>query len=103
MQIRVAGAQIPITRDVAQNVQAIGRAIAYAAHEKADVLLTPEGSLSGYTPAFDRAAVEEGLRVVTRGARQAGIGLALGTCAVEADGACYNQLRFYLPDGTYLG
>ena len=103
MQIRIAGAQIPITRDVAQNVQAIGRAIAYAAHEKADVLLTPEGSLSGYTPAFDRAAVEEGLQVVTRSAREAGVGLALGACAVEAGGACYNQLRFYLPDGTYLG
>jgi predicted amidohydrolase len=41
--------------------------------------------------------------VVTRWAREAGVGLALGTCAVEADGACYNQLRFYLPDGTYLG
>jgi predicted amidohydrolase len=103
VQIRVAGAQIPVTRDVAHNVEAIGRAIAYAAQERADVLLTPEGSLSGYTPSFDRAAVEEGLRLVTGRAREAGVGLALGTCAVEADGACYNQLRFCLPDGSYLG
>ena len=73
MQIRVAGAQIPVTRDVERNVRAIGRAIAYAAVEKADVLLTPEGSLSGYTPAFDRQAVEEGLRRVTGWAREAGV------------------------------
>ncbi len=103
MNIRVAGAQIAVTRDVARNVEAIRRAIAYAASEGADVLLTPEGSLSGYTPAFDRQSVAEALGLVTRWAREAGVGLALGTCYVEADGACYNQIRFYLPDGTYLG
>ena len=43
------------------------------------------------------------LQTVTGWAREAGVGLALGTCMVEADGVCYNQLRFYLPDGTYLG
>jgi predicted amidohydrolase len=36
-------------------------------------------------------------------AREAGIGPALGTCTVEADRGCHSQLRFYLPDGTYLG
>jgi predicted amidohydrolase len=103
VEIRVAGAQIPITRDVERNVGAIGRAIAYAAEEKADILLTPEGGLSGYTPAFDRQAAQEGLGLVTSWAREAGIGLALGTCWVEPDGVCYNQLRFYVPNGAYLG
>jgi predicted amidohydrolase len=102
-QIRVADAQIPVAQDVQRNVRAIRRAIAFAAGAEADVLLTPEGSLSGYTAAFDRQAVQEGLQQVTGWAREAGIGLALGTCAVEPDGVCYNQLRFYLPDGTYLG
>jgi predicted amidohydrolase len=65
--------------------------------------LTPEGSLSGYTPDFDAQAVREALLEVTDQAKRAGVGLALGTCYVEPDGVCYNQLRFYLPDGTYLG
>ena len=103
MNIRVAGAQIPVSSDVESNVLAINRAIAFAADEHADMLLTPEGSLSGYTPSFDTQAVGEALQVITVRAREAGIGLALGTCYVEPDGACYNQIRFYLPDGTYLG
>jgi predicted amidohydrolase len=103
LKIQVAGAQIAVTRDVARNLQAIRRAIAFAKHERADILLTPEGSLSGYTPSFDRQAVEEALGTVIRWAREAGVGLALGTCMVEADGVCYNQLRFYLPNGAYLG
>ena len=103
MKLRIAGAQIPVTRDVAHNVQALRRAIDFAGRQGADILLTPEGSLSGYTPAFDRQAVEEALETVTGWAREAGVGLALGTCMVEADGVCYNQLRFYLPGGAYLG
>jgi len=102
-EIRVAGAQIAVTLDVAQNISTLCRAVEYAAAERADILLTPEGSLSGYTPAFDRAAVELGLQQVTACARESGVGLALGTCFVEADGVCYNQIRFYRPDGTYLG
>jgi predicted amidohydrolase len=103
VKIRVAGAQIPVTREVESNVQAIRRAISYAAREGADILLTPEGSLSGYTPTFDLQAVREALETVTGWAREAGVGLALGTCMLEAGGVCYNQLRFYLRDGAYLG
>jgi len=46
--LRVAGAQLPVRNDVQKNLEAINRAIEFAAREKADVLLTPEGSLSGY-------------------------------------------------------
>jgi predicted amidohydrolase len=31
------------------------------------------------------------------------LGLALGTCFVENDDRCYNQIRFYDKGGTYLG
>jgi predicted amidohydrolase len=103
MEVRVAGAQIPVARDVSANLDALQRAIVFAEREHADVLLTPEGSLSGYTPHFDPGAVEQGLETVTAWARQAGIGLALGTCFLEPDGVCYNQLRFYDKGGTYLG
>jgi predicted amidohydrolase len=103
MTIRVAGAQLPVTDDVQDNVLAIGRALEFAAKERAQILITPEGSLSGYTSHFDAREVTDGLRRVTAQASTAGVGLALGTCFVESDGACYNQIRFYAPDGTYLG
>ena len=104
MKLRVAGAQIPVSEDVAANESAIGRGIDFAASEKADVLLTPEGSLSGYTHEFDAAEVTDALERVTAKAREAKVGLALGTCFVEPDDAkCYNEVRFYAPDGTYLG
>ncbi len=54
-RIRVAGAQLAVSRDIGRNVDSITRALDFAAAEGADILLTPEGSLSGYTPHFDRA------------------------------------------------
>jgi len=104
MEIHVSGAQVPVTLDIGSNVKAIERAIDYAVSESADILLTPEGSLSGYTHKFDPQAAEEALNYVTRKAREANLGLALGTCFVEPeDQKCYNQIRFYKPDGEYLG
>ncbi|MDA0839425.1 MAG: carbon-nitrogen hydrolase family protein [Planctomycetota bacterium] len=102
--MRVAGAQIPVLTEIKANVAAIERAIDYAAGEHADVLLTPEGSLSGYTPEFDSDAVNQALERITKKAREANLGLALGTCFVELeDGLCYNQIRFYDKHGEYLG
>ncbi|MDA1192922.1 MAG: carbon-nitrogen hydrolase family protein [Candidatus Poribacteria bacterium] len=104
MKIRVAGAQLPITEDIGSNLAAIRRAIDYAASENADILLTPEGSLSGYTYKFDKTKASAALTEVRELAKVAGIGLALGTCFVEPeDEKCYNQIRFYQPDGDYLG
>ena len=104
MKMRVALAQIPVTNDIAANAAAIARGIAFAAEEKADILLTPEGSLSGYTHEFDVAEAGRALESVCQLAREGRVGLALGTCFVEpADGLCYNELRFYTPGGDYLG
>jgi predicted amidohydrolase len=104
MKIRVAGAQSPVTKDIASNLAAIHRAIDYAIGEDADILLTPEGSLSGYTHQFDQAATEAALHDVRQRAKAAKLGLALGTCFLEpAAEKCYNQIRFYRPDGEYLG
>jgi len=103
-QIRVAGAQIPVTDNIDTNMIVIERAIEFARKNDADILLTPEGSLSGYTHKFNTVAVEAALQWITGKAQQAGVGLALGTCFVEPDdNKCYNQLRFYEPDGDYLG
>ncbi len=104
MQLRVAAAQMRVTADVEANRDTILRAIDFAAGENADILLTPEGSLSGYTPRFDQHKVAEALAAVTGAAKARGVGLALGTCFVEPDdGLCYNELRFYERDGAYLG
>ncbi|MGC9347084.1 MAG: carbon-nitrogen hydrolase family protein [Anaerolineae bacterium] len=103
MRLRVVGAQIPVTEDIGRNAEAIRRALRYAGERGADFLLTPEGALSGYRPDFDLGEVREALDTVTAEAREAGVGLALGTCFVEDDGECYNELRFYRSDGVFLG
>jgi predicted amidohydrolase len=104
MKIRITGAQLPVTNDIQANLAATLRAVDVARAEGADILLTPEGSLSGYTPRFDTDAARQALEAVADAARSAGVGLALGTCLVEPDdGLCYDELRFYAPDGAYLG
>ena len=102
--LRVAIAQIAVTQDIDQNTKTIERAIEKAMAQQADILLTPEGSLSGYTPRFDQQQVEARLNRIVKKASSAGLALALGTCFVEPDdGKCYNQLRFYDGQGNFLG
>jgi predicted amidohydrolase len=103
MNLRVFGAQIPVSLDIRQNVLTLCRAVEQAARVQADILLTPEGSLSGYTHEFDADLLLAGLKEVTALARQRQVGLALGTCFKENDGLVYNQIRFYTANGTYLG
>ena len=99
----VSGVQMNVTRDVAQNAGAIKQAITSAAEAGADILLTPEGSLSGYTGGFDRPAVKDALAEVTAFAKEQKVGLALGTCFEEEDGHCRNEIRFYGKAGEFLG
>jgi predicted amidohydrolase len=103
MTLRVSAAQMPVTLDVRANIAAITRALHAARSAQADILLTPEGALSGYTPYFDPSAVEAALAEVTTLASELQVGLALGTCFKEPDGLIYDELRFYAPDGAYLG
>ena len=92
VSLRVAGAQIPVQTDIEANRKTLLRAIDFAAKEKADVLLTPDGSLSGYTHDFDTIAATKALAEVTSAARAASLGLALGTCFVEDDGRAVLRL-----------
>lgn len=101
--MRIALAQMPVVSDVSKNVETLLRAVQFAVDQRADVLLTPEGSLSGYTHQFDTQSVKAGLAEVTTRARAGNLALALGTCFVEEDDNCYNQIRFYEGSGTYLG
>jgi len=102
--LRVATAQIPVTNSISKNSATIHRALDIAIKENADILLTPEGSLSGYTPKFNQTEVDEELAKIVKRASKAGIALALGTCYTEPnDKKCYNQLRFYDSSGKFLG
>jgi predicted amidohydrolase len=103
VQLRVAGVKMVVTKNVETNRLAIQEAIDFASSENADILLTPEGSLSGYTADFDLDAVEDALARVVEYARAAELGLALGTCFQEKDGRRYNQVRFYDKSGRFLG
>jgi predicted amidohydrolase len=104
MGLRVAGLQMPVTTDIQANIKHIEDGIRYAREADADILLTPEGSLSGYTHQFDVAQTQQALDHVTTTASEAKVGLALGTCFVEQDdGKGYNQIRFYDRTGQYLG
>jgi predicted amidohydrolase len=102
--LRVAAAQIPVTREVAVNVKTISRAVDRAVDGGAEVLLTPEGSVSGYTHHFDQSQVARAVQQLVAAAASHNLALALGTCFVEPDdGRCYNQLRFYDSRGRFLG
>jgi predicted amidohydrolase len=102
MNLRIAGAQIPVTKDVEKNLATISAALDFAINEGADILLTPEGSLSGYINDFDQTAVENALDTIITKAKGK-LGLALGTCFFEKDGKCYDQIRFYDKKGRFLG
>ncbi|MFX0102209.1 MAG: carbon-nitrogen hydrolase family protein [Candidatus Hodarchaeota archaeon] len=102
--LKVAGAQIPVLGDVEANYESISMALEQAIEQEADILLTPEGSLSGYFPQIDQEKVDDFLEKIVEKASGAGVGLALGTCFREKDDeGVYNQLRFYGKDGTFLG
>ena len=104
MSLQVAGAQIPVTDSIEATAETILRAIDHAASEQADVLLTPEGSLSGYRAEFDGDELAAALETVLARATSAKLALALGTCFVEPDdGRCYNQIRFYDGGGKLVG
>ena len=101
--LRVAGVQMPVTTNIAANVKTILRAIEFAARERAQVLVTPEGSLSGYTAKFNPTVAAEAIETVAKGARAAGLALVLGTCFADSDGQRYDAQRFYSATGEYLG
>jgi len=102
----IVGFQMEVTADIDQNERRILRAIQHAKRQDADFLVTPEGSLSGYNATFDAEQLRKALTRVTRVARQAGVGLILGTCykeSAQGNELCWNQVRVYTPDGKHLG
>lgn len=104
--LRIAGLQMYVSSNIEENESTIVRYLNSLKDQNIDFLITPEGSLSGYTSQFDGDELKKSLVRVQEVARNLNIGLVLGTCYKESlDGKeyCYNQARVYLPDGTFLG
>ena len=99
--MRICLAQLPVSRNVEANLTLILGAIEHAAHGGADILLTPEGSLSGYTHDFPRDEVSAAIETVRGAAAAHSVGLALGTCC--HDPVCKNQIRLYDRSGRFVG
>lgn len=102
----VSGLQMNVTTDIGLNLKQIVEGIKKAADEGADFLVTPEGSLSGYTNDFDQKELSDALAAVTAEASRMKIGLMLGTCykqIVKGKEFCFNQVRVYSPEGLFLG
>jgi|TARA_B110000444_G_scaffold258679_1_gene300231 hypothetical protein len=115
--VRIAGAQIPCTPVVRDNVEHIKKAIDYAIENRCDYLVTPEGALSGYDhggiaattfgidPFENLSDLEDGLKTVEAYAKDK-VGLCLGTLWKEKErfgDVGRNQIRFYAKNGQLRG
>jgi predicted amidohydrolase len=109
--MRIAGAQIPVSRDLDTNVAAIKRALDFAGENKADYLLTPEGSLTGYFRDFDTyngrtfQDIKNACSVIVDYAKDKNVGLFLGTMWIEhehGEPTRRNQIRVYDTKGNYV-
>jgi len=101
----ITGMQMNVTNDIDANLSQIKEGIRKAAAEGADFLVTPEGSLSGYTSHFDQKKLAVALYEVTAEALKLNVGLMLGTCfkrEIKGNEFCYNQVRVYAPDGHFI-
>jgi predicted amidohydrolase len=104
--IILAGLQMNITNNIKINQEQIIAGIRKAAQGGASFLVTPEGSLSGYTNNFNRKELIAALDEITAEAAKMKVGLLLGTCYKELNNDkeyCYNQVRVYTSEGLSLG
>ena len=108
---RIAGAQIPIfDTNIAFNKYEIFKALDWAKENEVDLLVTPEGSLSGYGHNWKEPKVSEelqdALQEVENKQKEVGVSLSLGTCFQNYESIGYvnrNQIRHYLKTGELYG
>jgi predicted amidohydrolase len=102
----ISGLQMTVTTDIKGNKKQIIDGIRNAAREGASFLVTPEGSLSGYTSNFNQVDVTNALNEILTVASEMKVGLMVGTCFKEKISGkeyCYNQVRVYSPVGQFIG
>ena len=89
----IVGLQMNVSRSIAENERTIIRHLNSLKDRNVDFLITPEGSLSGYTSEFNGQELKESLAKVVSAAKSVNIGLILGTCykdTVNSKEYCYN-------------
>jgi predicted amidohydrolase len=104
--IVLSGLQMTVTNVIKNNQEQIMTGIRKAAQEGANFLVTPEGSLSGYTSNFNQSEVAGALLEIKALAMKLKVGLMLGTCYKEMKNGkefCFNQVRVYSPEGDFMG
>ena len=95
-----------VTNDIKINKEQIVTGIMKAAEEGASFLVTPEGSLSGYTSNFNQAELAPALEEIKAAASKMKVGLILGTCykkLIKGTEFCFDQVRVYAPEGHFIG
>jgi predicted amidohydrolase len=105
-EIRLSGLQMLVGSDISKNKEQILQGISEAAREGAAFLVTPEGSLSGYTSNFNQEELSGALEEVRATAQKMKVGLMLGTCfkeVIKGKEFCFNQVLVYTPEGQNLG
>ena len=108
MSIRIAGAQIPVGKNVEINKKEILNAIAWAKENNVDQLVTPECALSGYVKGWadNLEQIKSSLKEIEDFAKKCEIGLHLGTNFREPEpvGDIHrNEIRHYGKDGNLTG
>lgn len=102
----IAGLQMNVSKSIAENELTIIQHLNSLKDKNVDILITPEGSLSGYNSEFNGQELKASLARVVGVAKRLNVGLILGTCykdSIDGKEYCYNQARVYLPDGTFSG
>lgn len=104
--LRIAGAQIPVGVDIQRNKNEIIKALDWAKENEVDLLVTPEGSLSGYITSKWWEKLDElkdCLKQIEDHQKKLGIELHLGTCFQETEEIGIinrNEIRSYDKDGN---
>jgi len=89
-KVTVGGCRIPVTRNIADNIVEIKKAIDWAADNQVEIMCTPECALSGYMWAPENNSdprikeIENGIVELAVYSKDKNVDLVLGT-------ACYNE------------
>ncbi|MEU1965427.1 carbon-nitrogen hydrolase family protein [Micromonospora sediminicola] len=102
MRTSVVIGQVPTGWDLARNLTGIARVVAAA--RPGDIVLLPEGALSGYAPDLsslahlDLDALDRGISRLAALAREHAVHLFCGSL-LHDDGAWWNTALYFAPDG----
>ncbi len=99
---RITLAQVPVTKDVAKNLEYARAAFEQAAHDHAQWIFFPEMFLSGYYGEFQQEEVSKAFQETGDLCRQGRV-CGLISTGWKENGKTYDQIRIVNPQGELLG